>query len=123
MPLNEPEQTTEATPGHVASTDQLGPVAEVKCGRLQWAIPRDDYRLPLRFLNNDTHPLYDQTALNAAVAAERERLLARAHSLAEHERGAIAHHAGKWHAAYEHHLTRHSVMADLIGTIFGPNVL
>ena len=104
MPLNEPEQTTEATPGHVASTDQLGPVAEVKCGRLQWAIPRDDYRLPLRFLNNDTHPLYDQTALNAAVAAERERLLARAHSLAEH------------------HLTRHSVMADLIGTIFGPNV-
>lgn len=24
MPLNEPEQTTDATPGHVASTDGLG---------------------------------------------------------------------------------------------------
>ena len=65
--------TTEATPGNVPLNDQLGPVAEVKCGRLQWAIPRDDYRLPLRFLNNDTHPLYDQAALDAAVAAERER--------------------------------------------------
>ena len=68
--------TTEATPGNVPLNDQLGPVAEVKCGRLQWAIPRDDYRLPLRFLNNDTHPLYDQAALDAAVAAERERLRA-----------------------------------------------
>lgn len=55
--------------------DQLGPVAEVKCGRLQWAIPHDDYRLPLRFLNNDTHPLYDKAALDAAVAAERERII------------------------------------------------
>ena len=68
--------TTEATPGNVRCNDQLGPVAEVKCGRLQWAIPRDDYRLPLRFLNNDTHPLYDQAALDAAVAAERERCAA-----------------------------------------------
>lgn len=65
--------TTEATPGNVPLNDQLGPVAEVKCGRLQWAIPRDDYRLPLRFLNNDTHLLYDQAALDAAVAAERDR--------------------------------------------------
>lgn len=65
--------TTEATPGNAPLSDQLGPVAEVKCGRLQWAIPRDDYRLPLRFLNNDTRPLYDQAALDAAVAAERER--------------------------------------------------
>lgn len=55
------------------SNEWLGPVAEVKCGRLQWAIPRDDYKLPTRFLNNDTHPLYDQAALDAAVAAERER--------------------------------------------------
>ena len=63
----------DATPGNVPLSDLLGPVAEVKCGRLQWAIPRDDYRRPLRFLNNDTHPLYDQAALDAAVAAERER--------------------------------------------------
>lgn len=27
MPLNEPEPTTSATPGHVASTDQLGALA------------------------------------------------------------------------------------------------
>ena len=59
------------------SNEWLGPVAEVKCGRLQWAIPRDDYKLPTRFLNNDTHPLYDQAALDAAVAAERERWIAR----------------------------------------------
>lgn len=73
----------QSNAGAVASNEQLGleperavPVAEVKCGRLQWAIPRDDYRLPLRFLNNDTHPLYDQAALDAAVAAERRRFVA-----------------------------------------------
>lgn len=62
-------------PGEVRSSDRLGleperavPVAEVKCGRLRWHIPRDDYSVPARFLNNETHFLYDQAALDAAVA-------------------------------------------------------
>ena len=67
------EANNTATPTLVGSSEGLAPVAEVKCGHLQWAIPRDDYQLSLRFLNNDTHPLYDQAALDAAVAAERER--------------------------------------------------
>lgn len=51
----------------------LQPVAEVHCGRLRWHIPHDNYSVPLKFINNDTHLLYDQDAVDAAVAAERER--------------------------------------------------
>ncbi len=54
-------------------SDAIKPVAEIVCGRLRWAIPEDDYVLPTRFLNNETHALYDQATLDAAIAAERER--------------------------------------------------
>lgn len=81
------------------------PVAEVKCGRLQWAIPRDDYQLSLRFLNNDTHPLYDQAALDAAVVAERERIFG-------HIRGAM----GYAEAGYD------DVSWRLLASLVGPNV-
>jgi hypothetical protein len=64
----------------------------------------------------------------AAMAAAREleaenaRLLTLARKRADYEASAAAHHAGKWHAAHEHHLTRYAAMRDLIDTLEGPNV-
>lgn len=58
--------------------------------------------------------------IDAAVTAERERLLARAKNRADYEAKAAAHHAGRWHAAHEHHLTRHAAMRDLIAALEGP---
>lgn len=55
------------------------------------------------------------------VAAERERLLTLAKKRADHEASAAGHHAGKWHVAHEHHLTRHAAMRDLIDALEGPN--
>lgn len=49
------------------------PVAEVSHGRLRWHIQTPDADPAGRFLDNDTHLLYDQAAIDAAVAAERER--------------------------------------------------
>ena len=55
------------------------------------------------------------------VAAERERLKTLAHKRAGYEAASAAHHAGKWHAAFENHLTRNAAMCDLIDALFGPN--
>ena len=51
------------------------------------------------------------------VAAERDRLLSLAKRRAGQEASAAAHHAGRWHAAQEHHLTRHAAMLDLIDAL------
>lgn len=45
------------------------PVAEVSHGRLRWHLPTPDADPAGRFIDNDTHLLYDQAALDAAVAA------------------------------------------------------
>lgn len=52
----------------------LQPVAEVRCGRLRWHVSHPNYFVPLKFLGNDTHLLYDRETVDAAVAAERERI-------------------------------------------------
>ena len=57
----------------------------------------------------------------SAVLQERERLLTLAKKRADYEASAAAHHAGKWHAAHEHHLKRHAAMRDLIDALEGPN--
>lgn len=56
------------------TTDQLGPlpVAEIVGGVLRWHIPEPDYTLAQQYLRG-VHLLYDQAAIDAAVAAERER--------------------------------------------------
>lgn len=72
MPTNKTEQTA-VQPGHVASTDGLGHVAEVRSGRLRWHLPTPAADPLAKFLDNDTHPLYDQDALDAAVATERDK--------------------------------------------------
>ena len=51
------------------------------------------------------------------VDAERKRLLSIAKRRADHEASAAVHHAGRWHAAHEHHLTRHAAMRDLIAAM------
>ena len=51
------------------------------------------------------------------VAAERDRLLSLAKRRADREASEAAHHAGRWHAAHEHHLTRHAAMLELIGAL------
>jgi hypothetical protein len=48
------------------------PVAEIVGGVLRWHIPEPDYALAQHYLRG-VHLLYDQAALDAAVAAERER--------------------------------------------------
>ncbi len=48
------------------------PVAEVKSARLRWHLATPDADPVAKFLDNQTHPLYDQDALDAAVAAEHE---------------------------------------------------
>jgi hypothetical protein len=53
----------------------------------------------------------------AARQEERERIFAAAKSRADYEASAAAHHAGSWHAAHEHHMTRYSAMSDLIVAI------
>lgn len=53
------------------------------------------------------------------VAQERERMLALARSRTDYEAKAAAHHAGSWHVAHEHHMTRYSAMSDLIDAIQG----
>lgn len=48
------------------------PVAEIVGGVLRWHIPAPDYALAQHYLRG-VHLLYDQAAIDAAVAAERER--------------------------------------------------
>lgn len=61
------------TPVEVASSAQLGPVAEVRDGLLRLHIPNDDYSLPPRFLNG-THLLYEISSKAALdVLGERTR--------------------------------------------------
>ncbi len=55
----------------------------------------------------------------AAVAAERERLRAIADKRASHETAATAHYAGRWHVAFDWHVTRHAAMRDLMDAVFG----
>lgn len=60
-------------PVEVASSAQLGPVAEVRDGLLRLHIPCDDYSLPPRFLHG-THLLYEVNSKAALdVLAERKR--------------------------------------------------
>ena len=66
--MNEP-----ATPAAVGSSEQLGPVAEVRDGLLRLHIPSDDYSLPPRFLQG-THMLYEIASKAALdVLGERTR--------------------------------------------------
>jgi hypothetical protein len=69
--MTKPEDTT--TPA-VGSPVERGvrPVAEIVGGVLRWHIPEPDYALAQHYLRG-VHLLYDQAALDAAVAAERER--------------------------------------------------
>lgn len=60
-----------ATGGQVERV--VRPVAEVKSARLRWHLPTPDADPVAKFLDDQTHPLYDQDALDAEVAAERER--------------------------------------------------
>lgn len=60
-------------PVEVASSAQLGPVAEVRDGLLRLHIPSDDYSLPTRLLHG-THLLYEITSKAALdVLSERTR--------------------------------------------------
>lgn len=57
----------------------LQPVAEVHCGRLRWHIPHDNYSVPLKFTNNDTHLLYDRETVDAKLERLRAALQRIAH--------------------------------------------
>lgn len=57
------------------------PVAEVQHGGLRWHLPTPDANPAGKFLDCGTHLLYDQAAIDAAVAAERERCAADAQVL------------------------------------------
>jgi hypothetical protein len=48
---------------------------------------------------------------------ERERVLKAAKSRYDHEAKGAAHHAGRWHAAYEYHMTRQAAMSDMLDAI------
>lgn len=48
-----------------------------------------------------------------AFKAGMERAAEIAKARQSHEISAVAHHAGRWHAAYEHHMTRQAAMADV----------
>jgi len=54
----------------------------------------------------------------ACAAAERERLLVIAKKRADHEASAAAHHCGTWHEAFQHHLSAHKAMRDLIDSVW-----
>ena len=89
------------------------------------ADPGDDYETAKRKMNNllcmaqDIGNYFAKQAEPARepAAAERDRLLSLAKRRAGQEASAAAHHAGRWHAAHEHHLTRHAAMLDLIGAL------
>jgi hypothetical protein len=71
--------TNDATPGQVASTDKLGPKVWARKDQLQHASTRGGLMCamyPDTKGRADLEPLYDQTAIDAAVAAERERCAA-----------------------------------------------
>jgi hypothetical protein len=63
-------------------------------------------------------PLYDQAAIDAAVAAERERIRTLAIKRVAYEQDAAKHHAGRWQAAFEFHATRNAAMCELIDVLF-----
>ncbi len=102
--------TTEATPGALGSNAQLGLDPERALWEAMGCIADDEECL--RMLS---------AHIAAAVAAERERLKTLAHNRAGYEAASAAHHAGKWHAAFENHMTRNAAMCDLIDALFGPN--
>ena len=62
---------------------------------------------------------FPSSPAEAGIEEERARLLALMKKRAAHEAAAAAHHSGKWHSAYEWHLTRHAAMCDLIDVAFG----
>lgn len=76
MPLNEPEQTTEATPGHVASTDQLEPSAYRHFGGMCWAVPgerMDDLARLLTFApETRVFSMQERLAIRSFLDAYRE---------------------------------------------------
>jgi len=59
--------------------------------------------------------LEDAIVYGAACAAE---LLAVAKRRADYEASAAVHHSGTWHEAFQHHLTRHKAMRDLIDAVW-----
>jgi hypothetical protein len=91
------------------STDKLLSIARESgfSGPLQWPAPG----------------LYiaDESALATFAERirqdERERVLKVAQSRYDHEAKGAAHHAGRWHAAYEYHMTRQAAMSDMLDAI------